>query len=323
VLLATDAGGEGLNLHNRCRLVINLELPWNPMRLEQRIGRVDRLGQLRRVHAINFFACRTTEESVLRRLFTRLARARQALGLVNDPLGHVDDVTTVMLENDNAAREDTPQAVLQPDLHDDAMKEVARLQVLRRAGAVIGTDRETVPLTVFRRSRVLGLVRSPSLVCLLLARLLDGDGELVEGVLVPVVAPFTQSAPIGYAIRRPAALRKLVESALEAVGAQLEKHAMTIAERRLRTIAGRYEASVETRRARALMLIRTIELNRPTTALVQPGLFDTRVLRDHATTLQTHLASLDDEVVRLRQIDRARELVVSDRAEVAAAFVVA
>ena len=50
VLLATDAAGEGLNLQHRCRLVVNLELPWNPMRLEQRIGRVDRIGQSRTVH---------------------------------------------------------------------------------------------------------------------------------------------------------------------------------------------------------------------------------------------------------------------------------
>ena len=41
ILIATDAAGEGLNLHHTCRLVVNLELPWNPMRLEQRIGRVD------------------------------------------------------------------------------------------------------------------------------------------------------------------------------------------------------------------------------------------------------------------------------------------
>ena len=47
VLVATDAAGEGLNLHHRCRLVIDVELPWNPLRLEQRIGRVDRLGQQR------------------------------------------------------------------------------------------------------------------------------------------------------------------------------------------------------------------------------------------------------------------------------------
>ena len=47
VLLATDAASEGLNLHERCRLVINLELPWTPLRLEQRAGRVDRIGQSR------------------------------------------------------------------------------------------------------------------------------------------------------------------------------------------------------------------------------------------------------------------------------------
>ena len=49
LLLATDAAAEGLNLHHHCRLVVNLELPWNPMRLEQRIGRVDRIGQQRTV----------------------------------------------------------------------------------------------------------------------------------------------------------------------------------------------------------------------------------------------------------------------------------
>src|SRR5262249_10897912 len=45
VLLATDAASEGLNLHHRCRLVVNLEVPWTPLRFEQRVGRVDRLGQ--------------------------------------------------------------------------------------------------------------------------------------------------------------------------------------------------------------------------------------------------------------------------------------
>ena len=56
LLLATDAAAEGLNLHHRCRLVVNLELPWNPMRLEQRIGRVDRIGQQRTVHAFHLIA---------------------------------------------------------------------------------------------------------------------------------------------------------------------------------------------------------------------------------------------------------------------------
>jgi len=75
VLVATDAAGEGLNLHHRCRLVIDVELPWNPVRLEQRIGRVDRLGQRRPVHAIRMFHGATIEEEVLDRLSLRRRRA--------------------------------------------------------------------------------------------------------------------------------------------------------------------------------------------------------------------------------------------------------
>jgi hypothetical protein len=80
MLLTTDAAGEGLNLHHRCRLVINVELPWNPNRLEQRIGRVDRLGQTRTVHAIHFVAADTAEEPMLARLTGRVARIAAALG---------------------------------------------------------------------------------------------------------------------------------------------------------------------------------------------------------------------------------------------------
>ncbi len=80
LLVATDAAGEGLNLHHRCRLVIDLELPWNPLRLEQRIGRVDRFGQQRTVHAVRLFHPRTVEERVLERLRLRQRRA----GLSND-----------------------------------------------------------------------------------------------------------------------------------------------------------------------------------------------------------------------------------------------
>jgi superfamily II DNA or RNA helicase len=72
VLLATDAAGEGLNLQERCRLVIDLELPWSPTRLEQRVGRVDRLGQRRRVHARHLFYRDTFEDHVHSRLQARL-----------------------------------------------------------------------------------------------------------------------------------------------------------------------------------------------------------------------------------------------------------
>ena len=80
LLLATDAAAEGLNLHHHCRLVINLELPWNPMRLEQRIGRVDRIGQRHTVHAFHLIASGTGEARLLARLRTRVASAQAAIG---------------------------------------------------------------------------------------------------------------------------------------------------------------------------------------------------------------------------------------------------
>jgi len=81
VLLATDAASEGLNLHHRCRLVVNLELPWTPQRLEQRIGRVDRLGQQRRVHAVQLVAMSTREESMGTRLDERAERIHAAFDI--------------------------------------------------------------------------------------------------------------------------------------------------------------------------------------------------------------------------------------------------
>jgi hypothetical protein len=63
VLVSTDAGGEGLNLQF-CHVVINYDIPWNPMRLEQRIGRVDRIGQTHPVRALNFVLADTVEHRV-------------------------------------------------------------------------------------------------------------------------------------------------------------------------------------------------------------------------------------------------------------------
>jgi hypothetical protein len=91
MLLATDAASEGLNLHHRCRLVVNLELPWTPQRLEQRIGRVDRLGQQRRVHAVQLVAMNTREESIGTRLDERAERIHAAFdspGSVNAALSN-------------------------------------------------------------------------------------------------------------------------------------------------------------------------------------------------------------------------------------------
>ena len=73
VLLATDAASEGLNLHQNCRVVVNLDVPWNPTRLEQRVGRVDRIGQQRTVHAITLVS-RAGDSALVNRLNAKMQR---------------------------------------------------------------------------------------------------------------------------------------------------------------------------------------------------------------------------------------------------------
>jgi SNF2 family DNA or RNA helicase len=85
VLLATDAAGEGINLQ-RAHLMVNYDLPWNPNRLEQRFGRIHRIGQTEVCHLWNLVAEETREGDVYLRLLEKLEEARKALG------GHVFDV---------------------------------------------------------------------------------------------------------------------------------------------------------------------------------------------------------------------------------------
>lgn len=80
VLISTDAGGEGLNLQF-CHVVVNFDMPWNPMRLEQRIGRVDRIGQKRVVRAINFVLEDTVEYRVRQVLEEKLAVIAEEFGV--------------------------------------------------------------------------------------------------------------------------------------------------------------------------------------------------------------------------------------------------
>ncbi len=87
VLVATDAAGEGINLQ-RAHLMVNYDLPWNPNRLEQRFGRIHRIGQTEVCHLWNLVAEETREGDVYRTLLEKLELARQALGgQVFDVLG--------------------------------------------------------------------------------------------------------------------------------------------------------------------------------------------------------------------------------------------
>jgi SNF2 family DNA or RNA helicase len=79
VLIATDAAGEGINLQ-RDHLMVNYDLPWNPNRLEQRFGRIHRIGQTEVCHCWNLVASKTREGDVYRRLLEKLEEERKALG---------------------------------------------------------------------------------------------------------------------------------------------------------------------------------------------------------------------------------------------------
>lgn len=89
ILLATDAAGEGINLQ-RAHLMVNYDLPWNPNRLEQRFGRIHRIGQTEVCHLWNLVAQETREGDVYLKLLEKLEQARQALGgQVFDVLGKI------------------------------------------------------------------------------------------------------------------------------------------------------------------------------------------------------------------------------------------
>ncbi len=100
VLLCTESGGEGRNLQF-CNTLINFDIPWNPMAIEQRIGRIDRIGQTREVFIFNLVAAGTIEDSVLRILDEKINMFELVVGEVGAILGEVDDqqdFSTLVLE---------------------------------------------------------------------------------------------------------------------------------------------------------------------------------------------------------------------------------
>jgi Superfamily II DNA/RNA helicases, SNF2 family len=90
VMVSTEAGGEGINLQF-CSLMVNYDIPWNPNRLEQRMGRIHRYGQQKEVHIYNLVAADTREGKVLTALFHKLEQVQTALGSdrVFDVIGEV------------------------------------------------------------------------------------------------------------------------------------------------------------------------------------------------------------------------------------------
>src|SRR6266567_2852322 len=114
VLVATDAAGEGINLQ-RAHLMVNYDLPWNPNRLEQRFGRIHRIGQTEVCHLWNLVAAETREGEVFHTLLKKLEEEREALG------GRVFDVLGDVLYDNRPLRDLIIEAIRygdRPDVRD-------------------------------------------------------------------------------------------------------------------------------------------------------------------------------------------------------------
>ena len=90
ILLSSEIGGEGRNLQF-CRTVINYDLPWNPMTIEQRVGRVHRIGQTRDVFVFNLCLAGSVEERILSILHDKINLFELVAGEIEMILGHLGD----------------------------------------------------------------------------------------------------------------------------------------------------------------------------------------------------------------------------------------
>jgi superfamily II DNA or RNA helicase len=113
LLLSTESGGEGRNLQF-CNTLVNFDLPWNPMAIEQRIGRIHRIGQTREVFIFNTVVRGTLEEHVLRILDEKINMFELVVGEIDQILGEMDDegefaetVFRAWVETTEAERENT------------------------------------------------------------------------------------------------------------------------------------------------------------------------------------------------------------------------
>ena len=143
ILISTDAGGEGLNLQF-CHVVINYDIPWNPMRLEQRIGRVDRIGQSHTVRAVNFVFEDSVEHRVMEVLEQKLNIIFEEFGI--DKTGDVLDSAQAGKMFDHMYVE----AILNPENVEDTVEKVVanlheHIREARTATAVYGVTDDLDP----------------------------------------------------------------------------------------------------------------------------------------------------------------------------------
>ncbi len=167
IMLATDAGGESINLQF-CNQMVNYDIPWNPNKLEQRMGRIHRIGQRNEVFIFNLVAGNTREGSVMRALLVKMEQMRRDLGqdLVYDFIGDV-------LEDRIGSLADIMQeSILERQHLDDLIAGMERTlsdehQRLLETAERERMDRDLIDLPGMRREQqFLAMKRIPATACL-------------------------------------------------------------------------------------------------------------------------------------------------------------
>ena len=298
ILLATDAASEGLNLHHSCRVVVHYELPWRPARIEQRVGRIDRLGQSRRVHEIALVAAGTVERLVLAPLISRVARARASGTAATGLLESLSEATVLELimggELPVRSAAAAPTTTRRLDLRDEAAAEVSRLELTRTylARSPPLGRRIAHPATVVCEHRRRTSRLTPGVVAVFRLSLADVDGRPVHAEAVGLRL---DSIPLPH--RDAGGLRALaaavrgwslnpshqVYQELAHLGAGAEARTAVLQKAADRSTAQREEALRRTPPSAA-------------TQMVQAGLFDRRALsaRARATAARTVLLDVAD-----------------------------
>jgi superfamily II DNA or RNA helicase len=318
ILVATDAAGGGLNLHHRCRVVVNLELPWNPMRLEQRIGRVDRIGQGRTVHVFHLIAHGTSEERILERLKSRIARAREDVSVADPLFDHERDAASAVFDEPDlpsGQRESTVAPAVRGSSADggspgrlvvgmgrEAAMECDRLMRVRAVSHHLddsarhalesgGAWLTTAHLSATR------IRLGRRLLAILRVDIEDAEGRSVNWMLVPIAANLSTRSPLT-AAEVGSLLRSIQGDLQQLVDASIAQQRYEIEQ-----VAG---ALIATRVARERAIAQTIVA--ASRIEFQAGLFDTREEAEYLSQRAAARDRADDIERQIAHCERAATL---------------
>ncbi len=300
VLLATDAASEGLNLQQRCRLVIHLEVPWTPTRIEQRVGRVDRIGQHRVVHQLHLVGRDTIEETRVAQLAQRQSQIASAFDGLSRRVPTDRDTADYVIGGEPPRPMTSSAAVpciTDDDLRDRAAAEADRLVTTRQlepTAEVADTAASARPfVTCIRRT-------SSALMWLALwLEYADCDGRLVWETISALSGnhEWTRQGS-----RRQ--IRRLIDSSWPQIQRDARIHHQRVAHLVAQSL--RMSMALGVARERAIARDITARHARMAADLLQPGLFDRRTERRAAAQREVVDQALAHCHDRLEELERGR-----------------